>query len=83
MVESYTVPTVVYSGEHEGVMKAILISPNPITVTDAVYELSIENPDYTFNYTYADKSTGSIPAHFAFGYSEEDEAYLRRGNRYN
>ena len=51
MVLEYTEPDIVYSGEHEGVMRAFIVSPEPITVSEAVYDLRA-GEEYTFRYTY-------------------------------
>lgn len=60
MVEEYTEPYIVYSGEHEGVMRAFLVSQEPITVSEAVYDLRM-GEEHTFHYTYySDGTEGSI-----------------------
>jgi len=74
MVESYTEPWIVYSGEHEGVMKAILVSPNPIKADEKVHDLNAECDDHTFHYTFEDRTEGSVTTDFVFD-SDEDRAY--------
>lgn len=66
MVEEYTEPYIVYSGEHEGVMRAFLVSQEPITVSEAVYDLRI-GEEHTFHYTYdSDGTEGSITTDWEF-----------------
>ncbi|HWR62446.1 MAG TPA: immunoglobulin-like domain-containing protein, partial [Clostridia bacterium] len=66
MVEEYTEPYIVYSGEHEGVMRAFLVSQEPVTVSEAVYDLRV-GEEHTFDYTYfPDGPEGSITTDWVF-----------------
>ncbi|OPZ47855.1 MAG: hypothetical protein BWY95_01206 [Bacteroidetes bacterium ADurb.BinA104] len=51
MVLEYSEPYYVLSGEYEGVMRAFIVSPEPITVSEAVYDLRA-GEEHTFRYTY-------------------------------
>ncbi|MEA4845784.1 MAG: DUF5011 domain-containing protein, partial [Clostridiaceae bacterium] len=65
MVKEFTEPYPVFSGELEGVMKAYIVSPDPITVTKAVYDgITYESPGYVFNYEYEDGTGDSIEDEF-------------------
>lgn len=67
MAMTYDEPYIVYSGEHEGVMRAFLVSQEPITVSEAVYDLRIGD-EHTFDYTYdSDMTTGSTTTLWGFG----------------
>ncbi|HPL53993.1 MAG TPA: hypothetical protein PLW11_07615, partial [Bacillota bacterium] len=77
MVEEYTEPYIVYSGEHEGVMRAFLVSQEPITVSEKVYDLRIGD-EYTFDYTYdSDMTTGHITTDWEF--DPEFDMYEHKG----
>ncbi|HQL35293.1 MAG TPA: DUF5011 domain-containing protein [Bacillota bacterium] len=59
---------IVYSGEHEGVMRAFIVSQEPITVSEAVFDLSMDDEVHTFVYTYdSDGTEGSITAVRKYG----------------
>ncbi|HWQ30091.1 MAG TPA: hypothetical protein VN549_03800, partial [Negativicutes bacterium] len=78
MVLEYTEPYLVYSGEEENYVRAFLVSEEPITVTEAVYDLK-RGEQHTFNYTYdGDGSEGSIATDWQFKeeYSEEELEWL-------
>lgn len=65
MIMGDTKPYVVFSGELEGEMKAYIVSPEPITVSKAVYGgLTMESPGYEFSYEYEDGTPGSIEGEF-------------------
>lgn len=79
MVENYEEPYLVYSGEEEGYIRTFLVSEEPITVTEAVYDLKRGDPQHTFNYTYdADDTEASITTDWQFSdeYSDEDIEWL-------
>ncbi|HWR60692.1 MAG TPA: immunoglobulin-like domain-containing protein [Clostridia bacterium] len=65
MVNEYTEPYAVFSGELYGVMKAYIASPDPITVTKAVYGgITYESPGYVFNYKDNDEINRSMEGEF-------------------
>lgn len=65
MVSEFTEPSVVFSGELDGEMTAFIVSPSPITVTEAVYGgLTRDNPGYAFDFEYGDGTPGSITGEF-------------------
>lgn len=75
MVKNYDEPYVVYSGEHEGIMRAFIVSQEPITVTEAVYDLKKGDQPYTFNYTYDDGTEGSVETEYEFNYKTGDDLF--------
>lgn len=75
MVLEYTEPDIAYSGEHEGVMRAFIFSPEPITVSEAVYDLRA-GEEHTFHYTYdSDGTVGEKEAEWGFGGGIGDPDY--------